>query len=231
MSRIKTVFLFLFFFVLVFLGSFFGAKYLLNKEQSTQISASETMILDTLEYETNQNTQPIQTPQIRIESQTTSATQIAPQGEFLLTLDVKNQNYTIYKTEVNQLQIVDEKNSEIKPKEFLFSEKLQSGETISIPFNTWSPDNKYFFLKRSSLNTTEFLVFKATGESFSETPYLNITELFLKKEFPYKIKEVTGWASNTYAVVQTINPETMQNGPSYWFNVYNGGFIQLSSSF
>lgn len=231
MPRIKTVFLFLFFFILMFLGSLLGAKYLLNTEQSTQTSASETIILDTLEYETNQNIQPIQTPQIRIESQTTSATQIAPQGEFLLTLDVKNQTYTIYKTEVNQLQIVDEKNSEIQPKEFLFSEKLQSGETISIPFNTWSPDNNYFFLKKSTLNTTDFLVFKATGESFTETQYLNITELFLKKELPYKIKDVTGWASNAYAVVQTTNPETMQNGPSYWFNVYNAGFIQLSSSF
>lgn len=106
-------------------------------------------------------------------------------------------------------------------KRLVFNKTLAKGE-MSVPKNTWSPDNNYFFLKENDDLTTTFLVFKASGEKFSgEQQYLDVFSLFAQRKIQYDFKEVTGWDSETLLHVTT-------NGPNFWFEVPSKSFIQLA---
>ncbi len=110
----------------------------------------------------------------------------------------------------------------------LYTTKGQNPENLSIPFNTWSPDNKYLFIQK---NDNGALVFKATGEPItSDQAYFDVGDLFtekVKKVFP---ELVTGWASPTLLIVNTVK-EDKTKGPSFWFEVPSKAIIQLSSQF
>lgn len=99
-----------------------------------------------------------------------------------------------------------------------------SGSELLIPFNTWSPDNKYFFLKETSEVGDDYLVYKTRGELDT-----TIAELF-KQAYPDNtITEVTGWAAPTLMLVNAKS--TTDNKMSYWFDVQTHKFIRLSSYF
>lgn len=110
----------------------------------------------------------------------------------------------------------------------VYSETLQSPQNISIPFNTWSPDDKYFFIKKN--NDTVF-VFKASGESFAEDkPYLDLTDIFKNRITGNNYVDATGWASETLIIVNTAKDDGAK-GPSYWFEVPSKAIIQLATDF
>lgn len=110
----------------------------------------------------------------------------------------------------------------------LYTAKVENSETFDIPFNAWSPDNKYVFIIKNNNNA---LVFKATGEPVANSqPYFDVAQTFLEKGKKDTISEVTGWASETLLIVNTQTPENTK-GPSYWFEVPSRAIIQLSSEF
>lgn len=122
------------------------------------------------------------------------------------------------------LNVKEEKNKENITYTFttskqIFTKTVPTGTVISVPFNTFSPDNKYIFLQEGN---TYFVPLK--------DEILDINALFLEKHPEYKITDVTGWGGMTLIVVNTDKVSGGQ-GPSFWFDVTNQSFIRLSTRF
>lgn len=99
----------------------------------------------------------------------------------------------------------------------IFSKTIASTNTISIPHNTWSPDNKYIFLKENLGKETNYNVLSVSGKEL-----INVSGLFRQKYPDLKLVEITGWVAPTLLVLNTQKS-------SFWFNVTNRSFILLSS--
>jgi hypothetical protein len=113
----------------------------------------------------------------------------------------------------------------------ILSETIPMESNFSIPFNVFSPDNKYIFLGKETSGETSYLVAKTDGSAMSKVGQIvEINSLFSQKYSNYKITDVTGWAAPTLIVVNTDNIDGVQ-GPSFWFDVQTHSFIQLSSRF
>lgn len=103
-----------------------------------------------------------------------------------------------------------------------------AAESFRLPFNAWSPDNKYLFIEKKN---GDALVFNATGEDIIEgQKYLNVEDLFSASGKKDTYKVTTGWASETLLIVNTVTPENTK-GSSYWFEVPSKAIMQLSSEF
>lgn len=116
-------------------------------------------------------------------------------------------------------------------KDQIFKKVVSLDTTISIPFNTFSPDNKYIFLKEVGASGTTYFVLSTTGTPISDSGILDISNLFeVKYGEDYKITDVTGWGGPSLIVVNTDKVGGGE-GPSFWFEAGNSSFIQLSSRF
>ena len=112
--------------------------------------------------------------------------------------------------------------------QMLYKTKAQESEKLSIPFNTWSPDKKYLFIQK---NTSSGLVFKATGDPIaSPEAFFDVADIFKQKGKKDKITEITGWASPTLLIVNTLSEED-KKGSSYWLEIPTKAIIQLSGQF
>ena len=107
-----------------------------------------------------------------------------------------------------------------KKEHLIFSQSVMPGADISIPANTWSPDNKYLFLQTKDVaGHLNYLAFKASGEPFAQdVPYLDVGAFFAQKLPKYSLLEATGWASPIFINVKT------NEGPAYWFDVQARAF-------
>ncbi len=108
---------------------------------------------------------------------------------------------------------------------------LPQDTTMSIPFNTVSPDYKYMFLKQAGPDKTRYLVLTTSGEPMvPESQTVEFAESF-ESEYPdYIITEVTGWGGINLIVFNTDKTEG-GIGPSFWFDVASKSFILLSNRF
>lgn len=114
--------------------------------------------------------------------------------------------------------------------QIVFSKTLGQ-KTISIPYNAWSPDNKYFFIQEGEGREAEILVFKSSGEGLDQDQkYINATELFKKRGLSYNFAEATGWASEALILINTVTQEG-EKGPSFWFELPSLAIIQLGTRF
>ena len=105
----------------------------------------------------------------------------------------------------------------------LFAKTVTSETTMLLPANSWSPDNKLVFLRENGPSSFNILVFKVSGDPFSNNQlYLSVVPLFVVRKTGYYIADVTGWDSDTLLHVKTT-------GPSYWFDVDSLAFLQLAS--
>ncbi len=108
-----------------------------------------------------------------------------------------------------------------KNEKYLFARTVGQGQSMVIPENSWSPDNSYLFLRENKSDFFDILVFKASGESFSDgKEYIDVLPLFDNNKIKYNIRDITGWDSPTLLHVYT-------EGPPYWFDVTTRSFIQL----
>jgi len=116
-------------------------------------------------------------------------------------------------------------------KKEIFTNAVISSKTMEIPFNSWSPDNSYIFLEEIRDGSKRYLVVKSSGEPFAQGEQsLDVLVLFNKQNTGYTLNEVTGWADPTLLILTTKTPKG-EEGPSYWFDVSGGEFIQLSTRF
>lgn len=153
-----------------------------------------------------------------------TASEISSDGTrkvILRTIENKN------KTQNVTLATKDEEDSE----QIVFNIMLEEGKSITIPYNSWSPDNKYFFIQLNKPQGKDIMVFRAKGEPFATgESYLDLTGLFAKKETGNNFKEATGWGSESLIILNTTTSDAKQ-GPSYWFEVPSKAIIQLSTLF
>ena len=106
----------------------------------------------------------------------------------------------------------------------IFEKTATFGEEMSLPQNSFSPDNKYLFIKDTNGYKTDYLVFRVNGEPFSTgEEFINATELFDQKVKGYNLKSLTGWDDPVLMNILTVN------GPRFWFDITTRSFIQLVS--
>lgn len=166
-----------------------------------------------------------QAPAEVIAPKVTLSSQISPDGtKKLIMKATENQdNTTTYEFSTFAEKDADET--------LVFTKTLDSSKNMTIPFNAWSPDNKYFFIQENSGDNKSIFVFKATGESFSDTEkYFDAAEIFKQKNTGNNFDEATGWASETLIIINT-KKEDGAKGFSYWFEVPSKAIIQLSTDF
>ena len=113
----------------------------------------------------------------------------------------------------------------------LFKKDESISQNLSIPFNTWSSDNRYVFLKETTPAINNYLVFQSSGVPFaSDSAFVSVQELFSKKVPNFIIEDVTGWAGPTSLIVNTRAVEGSSK-VSFWFEVPSQSFIQLGTYF
>ncbi len=148
----------------------------------------------------------------------------SPNGKFNLTLKKhKNQNTITYSFFVKDV----EKNEEI----LVFTKELTSPNSMSIPFNSFSPNNKYLFLKELTSGKANYYVMSVNLTPFkNEEKYLNVSDFFTKKYDKLILGDITGWADPNLLIVNT---NTLDGKPSYslWFEISSNSFIQLATRF
>lgn len=104
-------------------------------------------------------------------------------------------------------------------------------QDLTIPYNTWSPDTGYFFLKETTADRSDYRVFQSSGDRFPEDILsLSIPSLFTESVQGFVIEDVTGWASATQIIVNTRGIETDAK-VSFWFDVPSQTFTQLGTYF
>ncbi len=98
---------------------------------------------------------------------------------------------------------------------------------ILLPANSWSPDNKLFFVTLVGTSCQTYRVFQADGKEWNENEkYFDIVPLFAKLETDFTITNATGWAANTLVIITTKNADNTI-GPKYWFDTSSHSFIRL----
>lgn len=113
----------------------------------------------------------------------------------------------------------------------LYYENLDSASSITIPENTFAPDDKYIFIKKNSATQKEYIVLSTSGKNFkNEQKTVEISSLFNDKYEDYKITDITGWAAPDLIIVNTDTTEG-KTGPSFWFDTNSFSFTRLTNRF
>jgi len=113
----------------------------------------------------------------------------------------------------------------------IYSKTLPMGESISIPYNTWSPGDTYFFLQENSGSQTQVMVFNGSGQPFSNgDEFLDLTGVFAQDVSASSFGQATGWASNNLIIIESKNADG-SNGTSYWFGVPDESVTPLATQF
>lgn len=168
---------------------------------------------------------PVSVPAEIISPKITLSSQISPDGTKKVIMKATENND---KTKTYDFSTANRDGSN---EQFVFTKIIDSSKNMTIPFNTWSPDNQYFFIQENTGDKKHVFIFKATGVSFSDTEkYLDVTDLFKQKNTGNNFSEATGWASESLIIVNTTKPNNTK-GPSYWFEVPSQAIIQLSTEF
>lgn len=113
----------------------------------------------------------------------------------------------------------------------LYNISFPEGDRMSVPFNAWSPDNKYVFLESITATRNAAIVMRADGRPITgNDPYFDVAALFATRNTGYAYQETTGWASETLLIVNTTRPDGSK-GPSYWVEIPSKAVIQLATDF
>ncbi|HZE86968.1 MAG TPA: hypothetical protein VE090_02055 [Methylomirabilota bacterium] len=172
------------------------------------------------------DTQLSPTPTAPPPPQVDSSSQTSPDGTKKLTMTITSKNDADTKSYIFTTTDADGSNQQQ-----IYTAILPPTESLTIPFNTWSPDNKYIFLQHNTKEGNEALVLRANGEPMTETDQsFNAATLFAARGTPYTYQETTGWASETLLIFNTTNADGTK-GPSYWLEVPSKAVIQLSTEF
>lgn len=149
---------------------------------------------------------------------------ISPEGK--MTLNMKSE-----RVEAGTKYSFSIKDSATGAENEIFYKTVSGGVTISIPANTFSPDNKYIFLRETNGIADSYFVITTSGEPITEDlQAYDISSPFSVKYPDLTVTEMTGWGGINLIVINTSRANGVK-GPSYWFDVPSKSFIQLSSRF
>lgn len=153
-----------------------------------------------------------------------TSSQISPDGEMKLSMTV-----TINKDLSKKYSFIASSVDDANQKVIYTSTSLQ--DKMSIPFNTWSPDNKYVFVNLLHENGSEAIVIKADGEAITTTETtINVSADFSTRITTDSYDETTGWAADNILIVNTKTSDGTK-GPSYWYEIPSKIIILLSTKF
>ena len=187
-------------------------------------AVSVFFVLSSLRQKQDVSQKPSYPPPMAIANQAYSSVVGSPDGKWNLTMkEVKNKEGKTY-----TFSIVDESNGNSKE---IYTKTVSTEATMSIPLNTFSPDDKYVFVKEVGPTDTSYFVMTTTGvEIAKDTQTFEIVSLFAEKHPNYKIIDATGWGGMNLIVFNT-DKVSGGIGPSFWFEVPSKSFIQLSNRF
>jgi hypothetical protein len=158
-------------------------------------------------------------------SKTSFSSQISPDGmkKVVMKVTQNSDNTSTYDFSTADVTGANEQH--------ILTKTLNAGESISIPFNTWSPDDKYFFIQQDNGGSKAVFVFQSTGAQFADGLVgLDATDLFVKANTGNSFDEATGWASESLIIINTKKQDGAK-GSSYWFEIPSKAIIQLSTEF
>jgi|GEM_PF-2404602 len=113
----------------------------------------------------------------------------------------------------------------------IYTAELSTGETLTIPLNTFSPDDKYVFLMQTATSGSAYFALTVSGDPIAkDAQTIDFSSLFAAKYSNYKITDATGWGGMNLIVFNT-DKATGGQGPSFWFDVPSHSIIQLSNRF
>jgi len=199
----------------VIIGAFFGVflvTYVKNQPERLYSNASSPL--------TQSAPTTIPSPTVSFEQTSTTDSQISSDGTHKVVLKtIHNEDLTkTYEVSVNDGPAV-------------YTQTLSPNETITLPFNAWEPENRYFYIQENLGSGPKVLVFTADGSAFNDgLPYRNLSETFTKYGSPYSYDAATGWAGYNILVINTKAQDGTQ-GASYWYELPYGSIIPLATKF
>jgi hypothetical protein len=150
--------------------------------------------------------------------------QLSPDGKKQLTMKITTNE------DLSKTYVFTTSNPDGTSQQTIYS-ATYTGDSMAIPFNTWSPDNKYVFITHNNPSGKEAIILKANGEAITEQESsINATKLFTTKITDNLYDEATGWASETLLLINTKTVEGKKS-TSYWFEVPTKAIISLSTQF
>lgn len=168
---------------------------------------------------------PLKTQEIQASPEPRESSWISPDGKLQVKMTVLD---TGDSTQTYSFSVATS-SAQFEPP--FFTKTVAGENTFLIPHNTFSIDNQHLFLEEKTPDKSHFLVFTVSGKSFKgDQPYIDVTEAFEKFTSKYRLQQVTGWAAEKLLIVLT-RTEDGTTGPSFWFDLSNQSFIQLSSRF
>lgn len=148
----------------------------------------------------------------------------SPDGEVALIIQTKRTSTTEIEHQLFVKKVNDGTQQQV------FRQVVPSSSTLEAPFNSWSPDKKYFYIEHHQ-SGDHYWVFKASGEKFEEEEFIDVNSYFAERTIPYNLNKVTGWAAPNLLLVTTTEIGSDEEGPSYWFDVTRQNFTRLSTRF
>lgn len=207
----------LFFITLAALAGFFFV-YKNNQNFKQQFNVTVPILASNV----NQNT--VASP-IPLKPKVESASQVSSDGSKKLIMQTTTNTDN---TKAYLFSVLDTNSSVEK---IIYAQTVDNTSSFFLPFNAFSPDNKYFFIQQNKQDTKEYLAFQTSGAPFADGQLMfDISTIFTSKITTYTIDQVTGWASETLLVVNTTNTDGSK-GPSFWVEVPSKAVIQLSTQF
>jgi hypothetical protein len=147
----------------------------------------------------------------------------SPDGKNTLTVKEKQVEGGVVKT-FSITDVADGSSHEI------FSKTVDAETSLTVPQNTFSPDNKYIFLKEENDIQVRFFSLPTNPNLEKENKETYFTDFFQEQYPEFKIQDVTGWGGMTLIVINTKLSEDSKI-TSFWYDVASGSFIRLSSRF
>lgn len=110
----------------------------------------------------------------------------------------------------------------------IYETREPKASVLSLPANSWSPDNKMVFVLGSSGDVSSAFVLNADGSAFADgSRFIDVGTLFSARLPDLTIRAVTGW-DDPWLVHVTTRTADGQAGQSYWFDVSTRSFLGLN---
>lgn len=110
-------------------------------------------------------------------------------------------------------------------KNLIYETALPKGESLSVPINSWSPNNKFVFIKEQDSSSSSYMVFNASGDKFGDDQFIDVGKVFDSKDNGFSLDDVSGWDSDT---LLHIDASDEKGHAHFWFEVPSEAVIRLA---
>ncbi|HSW89645.1 MAG TPA: hypothetical protein VLH19_02105 [Patescibacteria group bacterium] len=110
----------------------------------------------------------------------------------------------------------------------LYEATVAAGDSMAIPLNSWTPDNKVLFLEKTVGGVTDYLVFRGDAKPWPDgQQFLSVQDYWTTAGKNLTIRTATGWAGNDLLIIYTAKADGSR-GPNFWFVTETHKFMQLA---